>query len=333
MSAAFSLNQNERIVVVSGAARGLGRAIADAFADHGAFVLAADRSLDKPLPGRLDLGSGRVQDVYVDVSDEYLIRSLTELIESSDLTVDVLINNAGIMYKAPIEDIDLRIRVEDTPDFRALVAPGEVTRTPLRDATTRANAPRIVLCFGLATMHAVGFYMVLAYIPNFLSATHGYAMSNALLATMVALLVAIAVIPLTTMLSDRIGRRPVMAAAACIGYLVCAYPVFWLMGSSNTLNIVISQVIISVLFGTFVGTLFSAMIELFCTRVRYTSFSIGYNVAIALFGGTAPFIAAWLVAATGAATAPAFYIMAAAVVSSIAVGFAPETARLPLRKE
>ncbi|MGW0163523.1 MFS transporter [Mycobacterium sp. NPDC003323] len=230
-----------------------------------------------------------------------------------------------------IAGLYLRLKIEDTPEFKAIAESGETTRNPLRETIVH-NTTSITLCFGMATMHAVGFYLVLAYIPNFLSQAHGYDKGGALLSTMVALVVAIAVIPLTTKLSDRIGRRPVIAAA-CIGYLVFAYPIFWLMTIGGTAQIILAQAILGTLFGTYAGAPFAAMIEMFATRVRYTAFSVGYNLAIALFGGTAPMIAAWLVSRTGMATAPAFYVMVAAVVSLIAVAFTSETARLPLRKQ
>ena len=57
--------------------------------------------------------------------------------------------------------------------------------------------------------------------------------------------------------------------------------------------------------------------ELFATRVRSSGYSIGYNVSVAVFGGTAPYVATWLVARTGNVIAPAYYVIAAAIVSLI----------------
>lgn len=225
----------------------------------------------------------------------------------------------------------LRLKIEDTPAFQKVLREGMVTRNPLRETITR-NGRGIVLCGALTTMHAVGFYLMLAYIPNYLTTSHGYERGQALLSTVVAIVVAIVVIPLTSALSDRIGRRPVIASA-CIGYLLCAYPMFTLLSSGETRYIILAQIILGVLFGTYAGAPFSAMIELFATRVRYTAFSVGYNVAIAIFGGTAPMIAAWLVSTTDLAQAPAFYVMGAALIGLVAVFFISETSRIPLKTE
>ncbi|MBN9800568.1 MFS transporter [Pseudonocardia sp. UM4_GMWB1] len=222
----------------------------------------------------------------------------------------------------------LRLKVEDTPEFRALVAAGEHTGSPLRE-TVKGNVRGITLCLALTTMHAAGFYMVLTYIPTYLATVHNFERGSALVMMMIALGIAIAVIPITASLSDRIGRRPVVAAA-CIGYILLAYPIFVLMSSGDTGSVILSQVLLGLLFGTFSGAPFAAMIELFATRVRYTAFSIGYNISIALFGGTTPMISVWLVAITGIDVAPALILIAAGVVSLVAVSLIPETARLPL---
>jgi MHS family proline/betaine transporter-like MFS transporter len=70
--------------------------------------------------------------------------------------------------------------------------------------------------------------------------------------------------------------------------------------------------------------------ELFTTRVRSSGYSIGYNLSVAVFGGTAPYVATWLVARTGNDLAPAFYVIAAAIVTFATVLTMRETARRPL---
>ena len=63
------------------------------------------------------------------------------------------------------------------------------------------------------------------------------------------------------------------------------------------------------------GTLPTFLCELFPTRVRFSGFALSFNAANALFGGTAPLIATWLIGATGATLAPAFFLVAAALVT------------------
>ena len=71
--------------------------------------------------------------------------------------------------------------------------------------------------------------------------------------------------------------------------------------------------------------------EIFPTRVRYTALSIGYNIAVAIFGGFAPFIATFLVRVTGGNHAPAAYVIIAAIITLIVPLRTRETAFAPLR--
>jgi MHS family proline/betaine transporter-like MFS transporter len=80
------------------------------------------------------------------------------------------------------------------------------------------------------------------------------------------------------------------------------------------------------------GTLPCFLTEIFPTRVRYSGFAFSFNTANALFGGTAPFVATWLISATGSKTAPAWYLVAAAAVALVAMLAARETAGKPLEE-
>jgi len=58
--------------------------------------------------------------------------------------------------------------------------------------------------------------------------------------------------------------------------------------------------------------------------VRNTTISLSYNFAVAIFGGFGQFIVAWLILATGDAMAPAYYVIAAGVIGTIAVAMIPD---------
>jgi MHS family proline/betaine transporter-like MFS transporter len=84
-------------------------------------------------------------------------------------------------------------------------------------------------------------------------------------------------------------------------------------------------------YAPYAATCASFLTEIIPTRVRYTSMSVGYNTAVAIFGGFAPFIATWLVSATGSVYSPAAYLIGAAVITGIVVLRTRETAFSPLR--
>jgi MFS transporter, MHS family, proline/betaine transporter len=89
-------------------------------------------------------------------------------------------------------------------------------------------------------------------------------------------------------------------------------------------SLLLGYTLIGLALGMLVPSTFLA--ELFPTRLRYSGLSLTYGLASALFGGTAPALATFLVRRTGADLAPAWYATALAAVAIACVLLAPETA-------
>jgi MHS family proline/betaine transporter-like MFS transporter len=224
----------------------------------------------------------------------------------------------------------IRLRVEDTPEFRALERSGEVSGSPLRETMTQNWRP-ILQVIGLVIIQNAGFYIVLTYMPTYFSEQLGFSSTASSLSSVFTLLLAMALIPPLGALSDRIGRKPLLAAS-CVGFALLSYPLFLLMNQGSLVGAVLSHVALGALLAVFLSTTIAALAELFPTRVRYGGFSIGYNISVAIFGGAAPFFATYLISLTGNPLSPAFYLIAAAIASLITVATISETARTPLKK-
>jgi MHS family proline/betaine transporter-like MFS transporter len=90
------------------------------------------------------------------------------------------------------------------------------------------------------------------------------------------------------------------------------------MLSSGTLQeVYFAMAIFTFIFSIFIPAAFNVMVETFHTEIRYTGLSFGFNIGLALFGGTCPLIATWLIHISQNNTSPAFYIMIFAVISFI----------------
>ena len=224
----------------------------------------------------------------------------------------------------------IRLRVEDTPEFRALERSGEVSGSPFRETITQNWRP-ILQVIGLVIIQNAGFYIVLTYMPTYFSEQLGFSSTASALSSVFTLLVAMALIPPLGALSDRVGRKPLLAAS-CVGFALLSYPLFLLMNQGNLVGAVLSHVALGALLAVFLSATIAALAELFPTRVRYGGFSIGYNISVAIFGGAAPFFATYLISLTGNPLSPAFYLIAAAIASLITIATIEETARTQLKK-
>src|SRR5207248_8568314 len=95
----------------------------------------------------------------------------------------------------------------------------------------------------------------------------------------------------------------------------------------------LGQVGLTLIVAGFIGTQAAAMVEIAPSRVRCTAVGIGYNITLGTIGGMTPLAATWLVQRTGDELAPAFLIMAAAVITLLAILRMPETSRATLGAE
>lgn len=222
----------------------------------------------------------------------------------------------------------IRTRLEDSPAFKALAEEDETTKTPV-SSLFKNHWRQLIQAVGAVLLNAVGFYLILSYMPTHLSQNIGLSETASYIATTVALATYIGFIFLMGMLSDRLGRKKVLMSASIL-FILLTIPSFMLLETGNFLIIVLVQILLGAMLSLNDGTLPSYLAEMFPTRVRYSGFAVSFNLSNALFGGTAPFVATVLIATSGSVLAPGWYLMGAAVISLVAVASSAETSKKPL---
>ena len=225
----------------------------------------------------------------------------------------------------------IRTRLEDTPAFRELADRDTAVKTPAFAMFT-AYRKQLVIATGAVLLNAVGFYVILSYMPTYLSEQLSFGAAESFLATTIALVSYIGFIFLTGIASDRFGRKRMLITASVL-FVVLTVPAFMLLDTGNFLVIVLVQILLGGMLTLNDGTLPSFLAEMFPTRVRYSGFAVSFNLSNALFGGTAPFMATLLIGLTHNQLAPGWYLVAASVISLIAVLFAVETSKKPLQQD
>jgi len=216
----------------------------------------------------------------------------------------------------------IREHLEDSPvyeqmqnDLKAKGLKGE--DKPMR-TLFRKHFKRLVISFGACVLNAVGFYAVLTYLPNYLETTLNYDPASASIITNIVLVVYIGFIFLSGRISDRLGRKK-MLIAACVGFIVLTIPAFMLLSTMNFAIILVVELVMCLLLTINDGTLSSYLNETFPTDVRYSGFALSFNLANAIFGGSASYISFWLISMTGNNIAPAFYMVFIAVIALVAM--------------
>jgi MFS transporter, MHS family, proline/betaine transporter len=222
----------------------------------------------------------------------------------------------------------IRLKLEDTPNFRALEEAHEVAQAPLREML-RQDWRQLLQMTGIEMLQHVSFYAILVYLLTYQTAELGISAASASLSATITSIVAMVLVPLFGLLSDRVGRKPLMIASG-LGFVVLSYPAFYLMSVGTLVTVILVQVGLGILLALILSTHAVAMSEIFPTRVRQAGLSLGYQVTAAIFAGTVPYLATYLISATGNIFMPAFYLMLAGAVGFGTTLTLRETAGHPL---
>ncbi|WP_330294682.1 MFS transporter [Streptomyces sp. NBC_00503] len=211
----------------------------------------------------------------------------------------------------------LRLALDETPAFTAAVGDrSEPVRRPPAGETVRA----VALGAGRLMGWSAAGYTFLVVLPSYLQSTLGASFQQALAATALANLGFAASILPAGLLSDRIGRRPVMVAGALL-VAVLALPLLNLVQDTGTPVYAKGAALFGAgaAVGLMAGPGPAMLAEMFPTTVRYTGLGLAYALSNAVFSGSAGLIITELVQWTGDTDIPAYYAAAACAVSAAAL--------------
>jgi MFS family permease len=200
----------------------------------------------------------------------------------------------------------IRLRMKESPLFTELKSRGKTSANPLKESFTNPLNLKYVLLalFGATAGQGVVWYTGQFYALTFLQNVLGIAWNDAYLMVSCALLVTTPLFIVFGALSDRVGRKKVMLTGCVLAaltyvpiYMAMRYfaePINWPM---MILLLSIQMVYVCMVYGPIAAFL----VELFPTRIRYTSMSLPYHLGNGWFGGFLPLIATAVTASAWAA--------------------------------
>lgn len=200
----------------------------------------------------------------------------------------------------------IRARMQESPLFTKMKARGKVSKNPLKESFTNpVNLKYVALAlFGATAGQGVVWYTGQFYALTFLQTQLKLDWKTAYLLVSVALAVGTPLFVFFGWLSDRIGRKKIMLAGCLLGALtyVPIYMAMKRLSNPNDLPVADPAQIhrvglalllcLQMIYVTMVyGPIAAFLVELFPTKIRYTSMSLPYHLGNGWFGGFLPLIA------------------------------------------
>ncbi len=222
----------------------------------------------------------------------------------------------------------LRMKLDEPEAFSTATSRQQTTKKPFRDLF-RGYSKQITMLMAFVVLLNIGQYMVLTYMPTYLSSTLGHSEVESNFTLVIVLASMMVVITPLGRLTDTIGRKPVLYTSA-IGFIVLSVPAFLLIQAEGTGLQILGLGIIALLQVMLQSCVSATLPAIFPTQVRFSGFAIGYNISTAIFGGTTAAVNTFVIQKTGFELFPAVYLVAAGVIGLIGIHFFNETAGRPI---
>ncbi|WP_028281267.1 MFS transporter [Arthrobacter sp. H5] len=219
--------------------------------------------------------------------------------------------------------IYIRLNIEETSSFKMVRETGAKAKLPF--VFLMKKYWKQVILGGVATLSTGStFTLLVASGVNYGTTELGYSSDMMLWVVMFACVIAFISIPYFGRLSDRVGRKPIIYAGVAAEALL-AFPFFWMLNSGSEVMVFVAYGLMMLAFSANYGPIATFLAELFGSKVRYSGLSVSYMLSGLLGSAATPAITVALLAATGQSSSIAWYIMAAAGASLIALYLLTET--------
>ena len=185
--------------------------------------------------------------------------------------------------------------------------------SPLKEAFA-SHKKEMFQSSGINMMNAVTFYTVFIYLSSWLVEEVGEDRAEALDINTISMAALTLFVPIAAILADKFGRKPFLLIGSA-GVALLSPTLLGLMHHHDFTLILSGQVGFALLVACFSGAIPATITELFKRGVRVSAASVSYNLPFAIFGGTAPMVAAWLVKVTGNPLSIAWYLSAIATIT------------------
>ena len=190
----------------------------------------------------------------------------------------------------------LRSRADETPEFEASTAVDQKSAAARLRELLRDH-PKAILQTAALSAPAVAYYTWATFLPTYAKLTTGRDLGSTMAGSVIGLALLVIIVPTCGALSDRLGRRKIFPIVGAIGMVVLFYPLLLLLNQPGFGVYVLVSASGWVVLGIWQSVYPTIQAELFPASVRVSGIGFAHQIVIAVFGGTAPLIAAAFVGA------------------------------------
>jgi MHS family alpha-ketoglutarate permease-like MFS transporter len=223
----------------------------------------------------------------------------------------------------------LRARADETQEFEASSLVDHKS-APARLLALLREHPKALVQTAALSAPAVAYYTWATFLPTYAQLTTGRDKGSTLIGSVIGITLLVIIVPICGALSDRLGRRKIFPIIGAIGMVVLFYPLLLILERPGFWVYVVVAASGWVVLGIWQAVYPTIQAELFPASVRVSGIGFSHQLVIAIFGGTAPLIAAAFVGA-GHPRYVALYMIAIIAVCLAVYFTLPETGSKTVR--
>lgn len=225
----------------------------------------------------------------------------------------------------------VRRNISETPVFEEMRNSKQLNESPLKSAIQKGIGG-ILGSIGCGVVSTAGLYLIYVYLPTYFIMERGMPYSSAMLTTSLTIAVTILALPLSGLMADRFGRKPILIFGP-LALGAATLPLFEFMAFGSYPTLICAHATLGLIYGLINAPMATLFVEVFDPKIRYTASAIAYNTCVCVFGGITPLIATWLLNKLGTPIAPGYWLVLCSVISMTSALFVPETHPLLAREK
>lgn len=225
--------------------------------------------------------------------------------------------------------------LEESPDYTDLqeqkrldLESGQPTQSPFKEIV-KNHSRSALIAIGTYLTVTVPFYTITIFMNTFMTKILHHDPQQSVIINAISVTWMTLLFPLGAWISDKTSRKIVVVWSA-VAFICLTYPVFWMLSQPGWMYPLMGQMVFATILGFYLSPIPAFLVELFPVKVRFTGVAISYNISAAIFGGTTPAVAMFLIKVTESNVSLAYYIMFFAVVSLASIAFYKEPSKKKL---